>query len=394
MISERQLFLAHLAQTSDAPVMLDIERAEGVYLYGPCDKKYLDMISGISVSNLGHRHPAVLEAIRNQAERYLHTMVYGEYVLSPQVGFAKLLVDQLPPALDNVYLVNSGSEAIEGAMKLAKRYTGRTKIIACRKAYHGSTHGAMSLMGDESFKNAFRPLLPDIHFIRFNNLADLDSIDSHAAAVIVETIQGEAGVILPEKDYLRKIREKCDQTGSLMILDEIQTGFGRTGSLFAFENFDAVPDVFTIAKGMGGGLPIGAIVAPRDVMAVFKTRPALGHITTFGGHPMSSATAYATLKTILEENIMAHIPRKAALIRNRMQHKRIRGLRGMGLFWALELENAETVQRVITMAIAKGVMVDWFLFCPEAIRIAPPLVISDSELEWACNVLLECLDSV
>ena len=394
MISERQLFLAHLAQTSDTPVMLDIEKAEGVYLYGPCGKKYIDLISGISVSNLGHRHPAILEAIKEQTDRYLHTMVYGEYVLSPQIRFAKLLVDQLPPSLDNVYLVNSGSEAIEGAMKLAKRYTGRPGIIACKNAYHGSTHGAMSLMGVESYKNAFRPLLPDIHFMRFNNTEDLDLIGSHTAAVIVETLQGEAGVILPKHDYLKKIRERCHQTGALMILDEIQTGFGRTGTLFGFEDYDVIPDIFTIAKGMGGGLPIGAMVASKAIMSAFKTNPALGHITTFGGHPLSAATSYASLKTILDQNILESIPSKAAMIQSMMRHPRIKDLRGKGLFYAMELENPETVQKVMHESIKNGVIVDWFLFCPQAIRIAPPLIISNPELEWACKVLLKSLDAL
>jgi putrescine aminotransferase len=297
-MNNRQLFLSHLAQTTDFPLMIEVEKAEGVYLYGPNGEKYIDLISGIGVSNVGHRHPKVLQAIQEQLEKYLHLMVYGEYVQSPQVQLAKALCETLPPVLDNVYLVNSGSEAVEGALKLAKRYTNRREIISCVNAYHGSSHGSLSVGGNEIFKRAYRPLLPGIRSIRFGELEDLEFINSDTAAIILETVQGEAGVRIAEYGYFQALRKRCNETGTLLILDEIQAGFGRTGTFWAFEQFCIVPDILVCAKGMGGGMPIGAFIANKEVMGVFKNNPLLGHITTFGGHPVSAAASLATIKVI------------------------------------------------------------------------------------------------
>lgn len=394
MISERQLFLNHIAQTSNTPILLEIERAEGVHMISQNGKKYLDLISGISVSNLGHRNPNVVEAIRSQLDKHMHLMVYGEYVQSTQVKFASLLINHLPQGLDNIYYVNSGSEAIEGALKLAKRYTGRSEIIAFNNSYHGSTHGALSVMGNEEFKNSFRPLVPGVKFLKFNCTPDIEKITDKTACVLLEPIQGEGGIILPEEGYLGKIRQKCDEVGALLILDEIQTGFGRTGKLFAFEYYGVTPDVFTIAKAMGGGLPIGAFVASREIMSVFKTNPVLGHITTFGGNPVSCAAAWASLKTLLDENIIETVPKKEELFRVLLKHERIKEIRGKGLFFAVDLGDAEMVQALIQKLLQSGIVVDWFLFDEKSFRIAPPLIINEDQIRFACKTILGALDSI
>jgi len=390
-MNERQLFFQHIGQTSDSPLALEIEKAEGIYLYDTSGKAYIDLISGVSVSNIGHRNPKVVEAVKNQVDKYMHLMVYGEYIQSPQVQLAKLLTEVLPESLNSVYLVNSGSEANEGALKLAKRYTHRSEMIAFKKAYHGSTHGALSVMGEESFKNSFRPLLPDVRLLEFNRELDLEQITEKTACVIVEPIQAEAGIILPENDFLLKLRQKCTQTGALLIFDEIQVGFGRTGRLFAFENYGVVPDIITFAKGLGGGMPIGAFVADKNVMDSFKTNPILGHITTFGGHPVSAAAALASLQFILDNKIVAKVNGKGDLFRRLLVHPKIKSIRGKGLFLAVELTDFDMVLSTLHKSIALGVVFDWFIFCDNYFRIAPPLTITESEIEQACSILLNAL---
>ena len=392
MISQRQLFLQHVGQTSDFPLQLEIETAKGIYMFDRDGKSYIDLISGVSVSNLGHLNPEVVKAVKDQTEKYMHLMVYGEYIQSPQVEFAKLLSDYLPEELNSVYFVNSGSEAIEGALKLAKRYTGRSEIVAFRNAYHGSTHGALSVMGNEEFKNAFRPLLPNIKFLNFNVEDELEFITEKTACVLVETVQGEAGIRIPENNYLGKLRKRCDEVGALLILDEIQTGFGRTGNLFGFQEFDVTPDIFTIAKGMGGGMPIGAFVSSNEIMSSFKTNPILGHITTFGGHPVSCAAALASLKVLTSENIISDVKRKGNLFRQYLNHPQIKEIRGIGLFLAVELEDFDQVKKVIDIAIEKGLVTDWFLFHDSAFRIAPPLIITDEEIKKAADILNESIE--
>lgn len=390
-MNERQLFFQHIGQTSDSPLALEIEKAEGIYMFDPQGKAYIDLISGVSVSNIGHRNPKVVEAIKNQVDKYMHLMVYGEYVQSPQVQLAKLLTEVLPESLNSVYLVNSGSEANEGALKLAKRYTRRSEIVAFKKAYHGSTHGALSVMGEESFKNSFRPLLPDVRFLEFNNVFDLEQITDKTACVIVEPIQAEAGIILPEKDFLLKLRQKCTQTGALLIFDEIQVGFGRTGKLFAFENYGVVPDIITFAKGLGGGMPIGAFVADKNIMDSFKTNPVLGHITTFGGHPVSAAAALASLQFILDNKIVDKVNEKGDLFRKLLIHPKIKSIRGKGLFLAVELDDFEMVLKTLHKSIELGLVFDWFIFCDNYFRIAPPLTITNAEIEQACSILINAL---
>ncbi|MBB6612460.1 aspartate aminotransferase family protein [Pontibacter sp. Tf4] len=392
MIPIRQLFLKHQAQTSDFPLMIEVERAEGVYMYGTANERYLDLISGIGVSNVGHRHPKVVKAIHDQLDKYMHLMVYGEFVQAPQAKLAEALTATLPPHLNNVYFLNSGAEAVEGALKLAKRYTGRTELISCRNAYHGSTQGALSVNGSESFKNAFRPLLPDVRHIRYNNLPDLQDITTRTAAVIVETVQGEAGVRVPENDYLQHLRARCTEVGALLILDEIQSGFGRTGTFWAFEQFGIEPDILLCAKGMGGGMPIGAFIAPQEIMASFKTDPILGHCTTFGGHPVSCAASLATLQTIQEENLLAGVAEKAELFKKLLVHPRIKEIRNCGLMMAAEFESFDVLKAVIDKAIVNGVLTDWFLFCDNSMRIAPPLTITEDQIREACDIILRSID--
>lgn len=392
MISQRQLFLQHVGQTSDFPLKLEIEGAKGIYMYGSDGKSYIDLISGVSVSNVGHLHPNVVNAVKQQAEKFMHLMVYGEYIQSPQVEYAKMLTDLLPVNLSSVYFVNSGSEAIEGALKLAKRYQGRREIVAFKNAYHGSTHGAMSVMGNEEFKNSFRPLLPDIRILNFNDDKALEQITQKSACVLVEPIQGEGGIMVPKNNFLRKLRKKCDETGALLIFDEIQTGFGRTGNLFAFQKFNVIPDIMVIAKGMGGGMPIGAFVSSNEIMSSFKTKPILGHITTFGGHPVSCAAAIASLKTIMDEKLYESVKQKEQLFRELLVHPEIKEIRGVGLFMAVELKDFDQVKRVIDIALAKGLVTDWFLFHDSAFRIAPPLIINHDQIRDACKVILESID--
>ncbi|ETZ19813.1 aspartate aminotransferase family protein [Pedobacter sp. V48] len=389
MLTQRQLFLHHNAQTTLEPLLLEFNKASGMYLYDTEGKKYLDLIAGIGVSNVGHCHPAVVKAVKNQAESYMHIMVYGEFVQSPQVNFAKALADVLPANLNCTYFVNSGAEAVEGAMKLAKRYTDRTEIISCNNSYHGSTQGALSLMGNEEFKQAYRPLLPHIKFIEYNSLPDLDLITTNTAAVFIETIQGEAGIRIADKAYFKALREKCTATGTLLVLDEIQCGFGRTGKLFGFEHFDIVPDILLLAKGIGGGMPIGAFISSKEIMIALATNPILGHITTFGGHPVSCAAGLATLQAILHENIVDGVTEKGELFKKLLVHPAIKEVRGKGLMIAIEFENFETNKKIIDACIADGVISDWFLHCSNSMRVAPPLIISSEEIEYACSVILK-----
>lgn len=361
-------------------------------MYGPEGKEYMDLISGIGVSNVGHRHPKVLEAIQNQLDKYLHLMVYGEYLQSPQVQLAKALCETLPSHLDNVYFVNSGSEAVEGALKLAKRYTNRREIISCVNAYHGSSHGSLSVGGNEIFKRAYRPLLPGIKNVVYGSFQQLDEITENTAAFIVETVQGEAGIMVACSDYFQALRKKCNETGTLLILDEIQAGFGRTGKFWAFEHFGIVPDILVCAKGMGGGMPIGAFIANKDVMGAFKNNPLLGHITTFGGHPVSAAASLATIKVIQEEKLLEHVEQKANLFKKLLVHSKIKSIRNKGLMMAVEFESFEVLKPIIDRAIENGVITDWFLFCDDAMRIAPPLIITEKEIEKACGVILEAIE--
>ena len=390
-ISQRQLFLNHLAQTSHFPLMLEIDRAEGVYLYDTKGGRYLDLIAGIGVSNVGHRHPRVVQAIQEQLDRYLHVMVYGEFIQAPQVQLAEALARTLPDPLNACYLVNSGSEAIEGAIKLAKRYTGRPNLVSCYNAYHGSSHGALSVCGSELFKQAYRPLLPGIKHIPYNDPEALNLIDAQTAAVLIETVQGEAGVRIADTDYFRQVRQRCDETGALLILDEIQAGFGRTGTFWAFEPYGIIPDIVVSAKGMGGGMPIGAFMASAEVMGVFRENPILGHITTFGGHPVSAAASYATLQTILEERLVDDVARKAELFKQHLQHPLIKEIRHQGLMMAVAFDSFDILKPIIDRAIIQGVVTDWFLYCDNAMRIAPPLTIQDHEIEEACDVILRAI---
>ena len=392
MLSPRQLFLLNTAQTSTSPRLLEIERAEGMYLYDYDGKSYMDLVSGFAVSNTGHRNAKVVQAIKDQADKYLHLTVYGEFIQSPQVKFASKLSSILPDSLNSVYFVNSGAEATEGAMKLAKRFTGRSEIIACKNSYHGSTQGALSVMGNEHYKQAYRPLLPGIRFIEFNNYIDLDFISSESAAVIVETIQGEAGVRVPDMNYMQRLRKRCNETGTLLILDEIQTGFGRTGTLFAFEHFNIHPDILLLAKGMGGGMPIGAFISSHEIMSVLKENPILGHITTFGGHPVSCAAGLANLEVIIEEKLVKDVSLKESLFRKHLQHPEIKEVRGMGLMLCIQLSSFEQVENVSRRCVENGIIIDWFLHCDTAMRIAPPLIITDNEIQKACATIIEALE--
>ncbi|KAA9356671.1 aspartate aminotransferase family protein [Larkinella humicola] len=392
VVTHRQLFFQHVAQTSDFPLALEIERAEGIYLYGT-GQRYIDLISGIGVSNVGHRHPRVLTAIQEQLDKYLHLMVYGEYVQTPQVELAHALAQTLPEPLSSVYFTNSGTEAIEGTMKLAKRFTGRREIISCFNAYHGATQGALSLSGSENFKRSFRPLLPGIRHIQHGDWQHLEKITPKTAAVILEVVQGEAGVRVPKASYLQAVRQRCTEVGALLVFDEIQTGFGRTGTFWAFEDFGVVPDVLVCAKGMGGGMPIGAFISSAEIMSVFKTNPILGHITTFGGHPVCSAASLATLRVVLDGKLHEQAEAKGQLFKQLLVHPAIKEVRGKGLMLAAEFESFDVLKPVIDRAIAKGVITDWFLFCDNSMRIAPPLIITEEQIREACAVILNAIDS-
>ena len=388
-----EIFLNNLAQTSPHPLLIPIERAEGVYLYSPEGKKYIDLISGIAVSNIGHRHPKVIQAIKKQLDKHLHVMAYGEYIQSAPNLLAKKLTGLLPANLNCVYFVNSGTEANEGALKLAKRFTGRTEIISFDKSYHGSTHGSLSVSGNEVKKNAFRPLLPDVKFIQFNNPDDIGQITEKTACVIMETVQGDAGVRIPTKEYMKTVRKRCDETGALLILDEIQCGMGRTGTLFAFELFGITPDILTVAKAFGGGLPIGAFISSKVIMNSLTHDPMLGHITTFGGNPVCCASALATLNVIEEEKLLNQVDRKGKLIESLLQHSGIREIRRIGLMFAIDFDSADRVQQIVEEAIKNGVICFWFLSCPDSFRIAPPLTISDAEIVIACDVIKKAIDN-
>jgi acetylornithine/N-succinyldiaminopimelate aminotransferase len=392
MLTLRQLFLANNAQTTNFPLLLEFERAEGIYMYDSEGKPYIDLISGIGVSNLGHSNPYVINAIKEQLDKYMHLMVYGEYVQSPQVRFAEKLVGILPDNLQSVYFTNSGAEAVEGALKLAKRFTGRADIIACHNSYHGSTHGALSVMGNEEFKQAYRPLLPGVKFIHFNNIDDLNLINEQTACVIIETVQGEAGIRVPDMAYMQALRKRCDETGTLLILDEIQAAFGRTGKLFAFEHFGIVPDILLLAKALGGGMPIGAFISSDAIMSALKENPILGHITTFGGHPVCCAAGLAALEVLLDNELYQQVAEKEALLRELLVHPAIKEIRGKGLMLALELESFDLNKKIIDRCIANGVITDWFLHCSNAMRLAPPLIITHDEIKKACEIIIESVN--
>ena len=387
-------FFKHQAQTTPHPFAMEISRAEGSYIYDQNKTPYLDFVAGVSACSLGHRHPKVVAAIKKQLDSYMHVMVYGEYVQSPAVKLCKLLASNLPPKLETTYLTNSGTEAIDGAMKLTRRYTGRSEIIAAKNAYHGNTMGALSVMGYEQRKQPFRPLIPDIRFIEFNNLGDLSQITTKTAAVILETIQGGAGFIEPKDGYLTKVQEKCNQVGALLILDEIQPGIGRTGTLFGFENYNCIPDVVVTGKGLGGGMPIGAFTASEDMMDSLSDHPKLGHITTFGGHPVIAAAALATLEEITTSNLIPETLVKEALIRKHLQHPLIKEIRGKGLMLALMVDSSEIANKIVLQAKEDRLILFWLLYEPKAVRISPPLTISKEEIIKGCNIILNILNSI
>jgi acetylornithine/N-succinyldiaminopimelate aminotransferase len=391
-MTQRELFLRHIAQTSSTPLGLEIVKAEGALLFDSNGKKYIDLIGGISVANLGHRHPKVIQAIKGQLDAYLHVMVYGEFIETPQVQYAKLLTEHLPSSLNSVYFTNSGAEASEGAMKLAKRATKKTQMIAFNNSYHGSTQGALSTIGSEYWRNAFRPLLPGILHFDYNSSDAVNAITNETACAIVETVQGEAGIIPPSTDWLRALRKKCSEMDALLILDEIQTGFGRTGKLWGFEHFDIVPDILLLGKALGGGMPLGAFVADQNLMALLTNNPVLGHITTFGGHPVCCAAGMAAMKALLDEAIMDEVKRKEDLFRSLLSHSKIKSLRSFGLWLAVEFESFEENKKIIDRCIENGVLTDWFLFASNCLRISPPLIISDEQIERSCKAILRACD--
>jgi len=388
------IFLKHIAQTTSSPFLIDIESAEGTYLYTPEGTAYMDLISGVAVSNLGHKHPKVVEAIKKQVESHLHVMVYGEFVQSSPNLLAKKLTELLPNKLNCCYFTNSGTEANEGALKLAKRFTGRTEIISFRGAYHGSTHGSLSVSGNEVKKQAFRPLLPDVRFLAFNKIDDLNQITEKTACVIIEPIQGDAGVRIADQKYLQALRDRCTEVGALLIFDEIQTGIGRTGKLYAFEHYEVIPDILTTAKALGGGLPIGAFISSYEIMQTLTFEPMLGHITTFGGNPVSCAAALATLEAIEEERLLDKVENKGLLFESLLQHKKVKEIRRKGLMFAIEFETAEEVAQIVQYCLQHGVITFWFLSCPNSFRIAPPLNITDEEIKKACEVIKDALNSL
>lgn len=383
MLTNRQLFLQHVALPSQYPMELEIEKAEGIYMFSLEGKKYIDLVSGVGVNNLGHSHPAIVRAVKEQVEKYMHLMVYGEFIENPQVKLARLLSEVLPPNLNSTYFVNSGSEAIDGALKLAKRYTGRTELVGFKNAYHGSTHGAFSMLGNEEMKYAYRPLLPDTRFLRFNNFDDLQQITEKTACVLVEPVQAEAGVIVPENNFLKSLRERCHETGALLIFDEIQVGFGRTGKLFCFEHDNVVPDILCLAKAMGGGMPIGAFVSDKKIMLSFTTNPEFGHITTFGGHPVSCAAALANLNVLVKQKeIIDRVEEKGKMIEDALSAEPlIKKIRRKGLLMSVELESTEVNFKVMKELLNHGLVTDPFFFMPNAFRIAPPLTVSTLEIE-------------
>lgn len=390
-MNARQLFQQHLAPTSTAPIGLHIVKAEGSKLWDAEGKEYVDLIGGISVANVGHRHPRVVDAIRTQSDAYLHVMVYGEVVQSPQVQYAQALAAHLPPSLDCVYFTNSGAEATEGAIKLARRLTSRPYLLAAVNSYHGSTTGALALMGDEYWRQAFRPLMPGVFHREYNSQAFLDAIDEQMAAVILETVQAEAGVVEPSQEWLHAVREKCNSTGALLIFDEIQCGFGRTGKLWGFQHYGITPDVVLLGKALGGGLPLGAFIASQKRMSALAENPVLGHISTFGGHPLSCAAGRAAFDALLDEKLVEKVQKKETLFHACLQHPAIKAVRSKGLLIAVEMESSNRVLNTLNAALQNGVFSDWFLFAPQCIRIAPPLSISEEEIRAACGILLSCM---
>ena len=390
----KENFFKYQAQTTNNPISLEILRASGSYIYDTNNNKYLDFVAGVSASNLGHNNKKIKKAVLKQIDLYWHVMVYGEFIQKPTVKLCKLLSQNLPKLLSNTYLTNSGTEAIEAAMKLAKRVTGKSELIAAKNGYHGNTQGAMSIMGFEERKRAYRPLIPDIKFIEFNNIEDISIITNKTAGVIVETIQGGAGFILPEKNYLKKLKQKCDEVGALLILDEIQPGIGRTGKLFAFEYFDVIPDILVYGKGLGGGFPIGALTTRKKYMALFKQNPILGHITTFGGHPVIAAAAHANLKETLSSNVMSKIEEKENLIRRILKHKLIIEIRGKGLMLALILKKPDLTKKLVEGCLDNGLILFYLLFEPKAVRITPPLTISENEIKKGCKIILRELEKI
>jgi acetylornithine/N-succinyldiaminopimelate aminotransferase len=387
-------FFKYQAQTTNNPIGLEILKAEGSYIYDKNNKKYLDFVAGVSASNLGHKNKKIKEAVIDQIEKYWHVMVYGEFIQEPTVKLCELISENLPNSLSNTYLTNSGTEAVEAAMKLAKRVTGRSQFVAAKNGYHGNTQGAMSVMGFEERKRAYRPLIPDINFVEFNNESNISIINNKTAAVILETIQGGAGFILPKKNYLKKIKNQCDKVGALLILDEIQPGIGRTGKLFAFEHYGIIPDILVYGKGLGGGFPIGALSSSYENMSLFKENPVLGHITTFGGHPVISAAAYANLKETLDSGLMSLVSKKEKLFRKYLKHELIQEVRGKGLMLALILKEKKITSKLVTKSLEKGLILFYLLFETKAVRITPPLTVSDQEIKIGCKIILEVLDEI
>lgn len=390
-MNTRSLFLQHVAQTSPAPIALHITDAKGCYLHDADGNQYLDLIGGISVCNIGHCHPKVTQAIKEQADKYLHIMVYGELVQSPQVQYAKMITDHMPLGLDCVYFTNSGAEATEGAIKLARRVTRKTEIVAANHSYHGATLGALSVMGDEYWRNAFRPLMPGVWHMDYNTDAFIDAVNCNTACVIIETVQAEAGIKEPNIAWLQKLRAKCTETGALLIFDEIQCGFGRTGKLWGFEHYGVVPDIVLLGKALGGGMPLGAFVSSYNNMWQLTDKPVLGHITTFGGHPVSCAAGMAAMQVLEDENLVATVAEKEALFHSLLKHPAIKAVRSKGLLMAVELETQQHVLDTLADCLKQGLFSDWFLFAPQCIRIAPPLTITKEEIEKACRILLQCL---
>jgi acetylornithine/N-succinyldiaminopimelate aminotransferase len=390
----RDIFFAHQAQTTPKPIGLEVKKARGSYIIDKDNKKYLDFVAGVSACTLGHSHPKVIRAVRRQMRKYLHVMVYGEFVQDEPVQLVKLLADHLPEQLSCTYLTNSGTEGIEGALKLAKRATGRQRIISANNAYHGNTQGAMSVMGYEERKRAYRPLIPGTSYIQFNDIGDLEQINEQTAAVILETIQGGAGFIVPTNDYMKAVRERCDKVGALLILDEIQPGMGRTGKLFAFEHYNMIPDIFVTGKGLGGGFPVGAFGASKKLMNLLQDKPILGHITTFGGHPVIAAACHATLKTLLQSNLIAETIEKEQYIREQLQHQGIKEIRGKGLMLALILPTPELAQQLVKIALERGLLLFFLLFEKRAVRVTPPLTISKKELKKGCDIIVNILDEI
>jgi len=392
-MNQRELFLRHVGQTSSAPLAIEIVKAEGTKMWDKQGKEYVDLISGISVCNVGHRNPNVIAAIHQQLDAYMHVMVYGELIESPQVQYAHQLAAYLPEQLNSVYFTNSGAEATEGAMKLAKRITGRPNIVAFKNSYHGSTQGALSVMGDEYWRNAYRPLLPGVIHADYNQYNALDSIDEYTACVIAEPIQAEMGIKAPDKQWMQALYQKCKQVGAMLVLDEIQTGFGRTGTLFAFEQFGIVPDILLLGKALGGGMPLGAFVSSTNNMNAFTDHPVLGHITTFGGHPVCCAAGLAALQFLLDEQLMKSVADKSKLFQSLLVHPMIKQVRSAGLLIAIEFDSYETNKKIIDLCIEKGVFTDWFLFASQCMRIAPPLIMTEEEIRSACATILECCDA-